>query len=136
MSDIESNKKVVRQFIDRVFGQLDEEAVEALVANDFESHAWPSEGSAKEALKAATVRMGKALADIKFTIDDLIAEDDRVAARVRSSARQIGDFMGVPASNRTYEIAEIHIFRLRDGLIVEHWDQIDAMGLMKQLKGD
>ncbi len=136
MSNIESNREVVTLFIERVFGQLDTEAVDALVAEDFESHAWPSEGNARDALKAATARMGKALIDIRFTIEDLIAEDDRVVARVTSSARQVGEFMGVPASNRTYKIDEIHIFRLRDGQIVEHWAQIDAMGLMKQLKGD
>ena len=132
----EANKAVVTEFIERVWEQLDPDAVDDLVADDFESHAWPTNGDGKGFLKQTTERMAKTLADIDFTVDDLIAEDDKVVARVRSSARQVGEFMGMPPSGRTYEIGEIHIFRLRDGKLVEHWDQIDTMGLMKQLKGD
>jgi len=41
--------------------------------------------------------------------------------------------MGMPPSGKRYEIGEIHIFRLRDGKVVEHWHQLDQMGMMKQL---
>jgi len=108
-----------------------------LVADDFVSHSWrATSGSAKASLKDATLRMGSALSDINFRIDDLIAEDDRVVARLTASARQTGEFMGLPPSGRGYEVGEIHIFRLRDGKIVEHWHELDAMSLMQQLKGD
>ena len=136
MSEIESNKETVRQFVKRVFVDLDPDAVDVLVADDFVSHSWPSKGNAKESLKAVTGGMGKVLDQISFAIDDLIAEEDRVAARLTAGGRQIGEFMGLPPSNHSYEIGEIHIFRLRDGRIVEHWHQLDAMGLMKQLKPD
>jgi len=134
----ETNKQIVRRFIDEVFVGLRPETVDELVADDFESHGWPtSEGATpKQSLRQTTQRMGSALSDIRFAIDDLIAEDDRVVARVTSSAKQTGEFMGMPPTGRPYEIGEIHIFRLRDGQIVEHWYEMDAMGLMKQLKGD
>ena len=132
----DANKDVVRRFVDQVLVKLNLDAVDELVADDFVSHSWPSDPDSKTALKAATERIGKGLADISFTIDDLIAEGDRVVARVTSRARQVGPFMGRPATGRKYEIGEIHIFRLRDGKIVEHWYQMDAMGLMRQLKGD
>ena len=132
----ETNKQIVRSFIERVYAQLDPQAVDELVDDNFESHSFPSEGDGKAYLRDSTQRMAKALDQISFKIDDLIAEDDRVVARVTASARQIGEFMGMPASNRSYEIGEIHIFRLRDGLIVEHWHEFDAMGMMKQLKGE
>ena len=73
------------------------------------------------------------LSDVDFAVEDLVAEDDRVAARVTSSATVIDEFMGVPAAGKQYEIGEIHLFRLADGRIVEHWHQHDALGLMKQL---
>ena len=131
----EANKEVVRRYVDEVFVGLNSGAIDELVADDFESHGWPATaGSAKESLKAATHRMSGALSDIKFTIDDLIAEGDKVVARVTSSARQTGEFMGMPPSDRSYEIGEIHIFRLRDGKLVEHWYEMDAMGLMQQLQ--
>jgi steroid delta-isomerase-like uncharacterized protein len=117
---IETNKEVVRTFVERVFQGLDASAVDELVADDFESHSWPSNGNAKESLRAATQRMGKALADSRFVIEDLIGEDERVCVRLRASARQVGEFMGMPPSNRSYEIGEIHIFRVRDNKVAEH----------------
>ena len=69
-------------------------------------------------------------------IDDMIAEGDRVAVRLTSSARQTGPFMGMPATGNRYEIAEIHIFRIRDGKVTEHWHQLDAMGMKKQLEAE
>ena len=80
--------------------------------------------------------MGKALSDIDFEVDDLIAEDDRVAARLTASATQTGEFQGLPPSGRRYTIGEIHMFRIADGKIVEHWHQYDKAGLMSQLRGE
>jgi steroid delta-isomerase-like uncharacterized protein len=133
---IETNKDVVRSFVQRVLQDLDTNAVDELVADDFESHGWPAHGSPKESLKATAERLRGSLSDISFKVDDLIAEEDMVVARLTASARQTGEFMGLPPSGRSYEIGEIHIFRVRDGQIVEHWYEMDAMGLMSQLKGD
>ena len=68
-----------------------------------------------------------------MTIEDMIAEGDRVAVRLTSSARQTGEFMGLPPSGASYEIPEIHVFRIRDGQVVEHWHQLDMMGMQRQL---
>jgi predicted ester cyclase len=68
-----------------------------------------------------------------MTIDDLVAEGDEVVARLTATARQVGPFMGLPPSDRTYTIGEIHIFRIAGGQIVEHWHQADMLGLMRQL---
>jgi steroid delta-isomerase-like uncharacterized protein len=130
----EQNKDVVRRFVDEVFIQGNKDAVDELVADDFAAHTWPSQsGDAKADLKAAIDRVGKGLDDPSFTIDALIAEGDAVAARLTTSATQVGPFMGLPPSGKRYTIEEIHWFRLRDGKVVEHWHQMDQMGLMKQL---
>lgn len=126
------NKALVRRFITEVFGQGRLEAVDELCAEDFIGHTW---GNAdREGLKQAMARVATGLADAHFQIDDMIAEDDRVAVRVTATARQVGEFMGQPASGRSYTIGEIHIFRLRDGQVTEHWHEFDRTGLIKQLK--
>lgn len=135
MSSVEANKKIVQQFVREVLEQGNKPAVDELVAADFTSHSWPSSGDGRADLKAAIDRVAKALADPKFVIEDTVAEGDRVVVRVTASATQVGAFMGMPASGKRYSIGEIHIFRLRDGQLVEHWDQLDAMGMMKQLGG-
>ena len=130
---IEQNKAIVRRFVDEIFVQGRKESVDELLADDFVAHTWPSTGHPKDDLKAAIDRTSSGLADPEFTIDDLIAEGDRVAARLTTGATQVGPFMGLPATGKRYSIGEIHIFRLRDGKVVEHWHQLDQMGLMKQL---
>jgi steroid delta-isomerase-like uncharacterized protein len=130
---ITNNKTLVRRFITEVFEQGRIEAVDELVSDDFTPHTWPSTGAGRDDLKRAMERVSQGLADARFTIDDMIAEGDRVTVRLTASARQVGPFMGLPASGRTYTIDEIHIFRIRDGRISEHWHQFDQLGMMRQL---
>lgn len=127
----EDNKALARRFIKEIFEQGRPEAVDELCADDFIGHTW---GNAdKDGLKAAMARVAQGLADATFSIEDEIGEDDLVAVRLTASARHVGEFMGMPASGRTYEIGEIHIFRVRDGRVSEHWHQFDSAGMMKQL---
>ena len=129
----DNNKAIVRRFIDEIFVEGRRETVDELLADDFVAHTWPSTGHPKDDLKGAIERTSAALADPVFTIDDILAEGDRVAVRLTAAATQVGPFMGMPASGKRYEIGEIHWFRLRDGKVTEHWHQFDQMGMMKQL---
>ena len=132
-ADIELNKAIVRRFVAEIFEAGRPATVDELVAEDFVSHSWPSTGDPRGALKRAIERVGAGLADPAFTIEDLVAEADRVAARLKASATHVGEFMGMPATNRRYAIEEIHIFRIRGGQVVEHWHQFDRLDLMRQL---
>jgi predicted ester cyclase len=78
-------------------------------------------------------RVSAGLSDHWMRIDDMIAEGDKVAVRLRSHARHTGTFMGIPATGKEYTISETHIFRIRDGQVVEHWRDGDMLGLMQQL---
>ena len=133
MADLEQNKAVVDRFIREVFVEGRREAVDELVAEDFVPHTWGQMGEGRDGLKQAMERVARGLADARMTVEDVIAEGDRVAVRLTSQARQVGELMGMPPSGREYRIEEIHIFRLRDGQIVEHWHQADFLGMMKQL---
>ncbi len=130
---IEQNKALVRRVIDEVFVHGSFEAVDELLAPDFVTHNAPSTGDGRADMKATIERVSKGLADAHFEIQDQIAEGDRVAVRVTSGARHVGPFMGMPATGRAYAIEEIHIFRIADGMVAEHWHQLDAMALLKQL---
>jgi steroid delta-isomerase-like uncharacterized protein len=131
--DTEANKALVRRFIDEIFGQGRTESVDELLADDFEAHTWGANANGKVGLKDAIERVSKGLADARMTIEDMIAEGDRVAVRLTSEARQVGEFMGLPPSGKTYRIGEIHIFRIADGKLAEHWHQADFLGMMRQL---
>ncbi len=81
-------------------------------------------------------RAGAGISDPEFVIHDMIAEGDRVAARLTTSARHTGRFMGIEPSGNRYSIDEIHIFRLRDGMLVEHWHEFDKAALLAQLRAE
>ena len=129
----DENKRLVKRFVDEVFGQGQLDSIDELVAPHFVSHTFGFTDDGRAKLRAASERIHASLTDVDFGIEDLVAEDDRVAVRLTSTATVVDEFMGVPAAGKTYSIGEIHIFRVADGQIVEHWHQHDALGLMKQL---
>jgi len=130
---LKANKATVRRFMDKIFLKGDFASVDELLTDDFTPHTWGSMQPGRDGLKEAIERVAKGISDPSMTIEDVIAEGDRVAVRLTSSATHTGEFMGMPASGKRYEIGEIHIFRLRDGRVSEHWHQADFMGMMKQL---
>jgi len=130
---LEENKAIARRFVQEIFLEGRAESVEELLSDHFTPHTWGSTGAGKAELIAAIERVSAGLADASMTIEDVIAEGDRVAVRLTSRATQVGPFMGLPPSGKSYEIGEIHIFRILDGKVVEHWHQADFLGMMRQL---
>ena len=133
-TDLEANKNLVRRFIDEVFVAGRPEAIGALVAPEFVSHTFGITEEGQAQLKVAAERVHAGLEKVEFLVEDLVAEGDRVAVRLLSSATPTGEFMGIPdAAGKRYSIGEMHFFRIADGRVAEHWHQHDALGLMKQL---
>lgn len=71
--------------------------------------------------------------DIRFTLEDLIAEADRVVARWTWSGRHAGTFRGIAASNRQVSNGGIGIYQLRDARLVRAWMQTDRLGFLQQI---
>ena len=74
-----------------------------------------------------------AFPDLHLTIEDLIAEGDKVVWRLNSKGTHKGPFMGIPATGKTASITGIVIFRLENSRIMEGWVNIDTLGLLQQL---
>lgn len=132
-TEVDEQKALVRRFIDEVFLKGDFAAVDDLMTDDFVSHTSGPGASGKEGMKRAITRVSGGLSEASMKIEDMIAEDDRVAVRLTGHAVQTGEFMGMPPSGKAYTIGEIHIFRIRDGNVAEHWHQADFLGMMRQL---
>jgi steroid delta-isomerase-like uncharacterized protein len=130
----EHTKTIARRVIQEVFGKGDPRAVDELIAEDFTPHDWGEAAKGREAMLGAIQRTSKGLSDVEMRIEDVIGEGDLVAVRLTSSATQTGEFMGMPPSGNRYTIPEIHIFRIRDGQVSEHWHQLDMLGMQRQLK--
>jgi steroid delta-isomerase-like uncharacterized protein len=128
-----ANERLVERFVDEVLAKGRVDVIDELVAPDFVSHTWDMTDAGRDKLKATTPQMHERLTDVEMSVEEVVAADDRVVVRLTSSATPTGDFMGVPAAGRRYSIGEIHWFRVRDGRIIEHWHQMDGLGLMRQL---
>lgn len=74
-----------------------------------------------------------AFPDLQMTIEDLIGEGDKVAARVTGRGTQRGELMGIPPTGKQVTVTALHIFRIANGKLVEQWQNSDDLGLMQQL---
>ena len=74
-----------------------------------------------------------AFPDLHFTVEDLIAEGDKVVARLTVRGTQQGAFMGIPPTGKHVTVTGIDINRLAGGKSVEHWLNMDTLGLLQQL---
>jgi|SRR5208283_2551835 len=75
----------------------------------------------------------KAFPDRKLTIEDQLAEGDKVATRITMQATHTGNLPGIPATGRAVRIESMHICRLSNGRIAEEWEIFDALGMLRQL---
>ena len=130
----EQNKELARRFYDEVLNTGDVERVSDLCTEDVVDHEAPPEWPAGiEGVKAFVRTFRAAFPDLRVTIEDMLADGDRVAARVRMTGTHQGDFMGVPASGSRVEFETIDIIRIADGKAAEHWGVTDNMALMQQI---
>ena len=90
-------------------------------------------GESDQALKDHIDMFEAAFPLYELIAEDMIAQGDEVAVRATFRGTQQGDFAGIPATNREAEIEVLLIYRIENGLIVEHWMQADVMGLIQQL---
>jgi steroid delta-isomerase-like uncharacterized protein len=71
--------------------------------------------------------------DFKHTVDDQVAEGDKVASRITGTGRHVGPFLGIPPSNKVVTMSGIAIHRVVNGKLAEHWGQVDGVGLLAQM---
>ncbi len=130
----EANKRIVRRLIEEIYNNANMAVFDELVSPDMIDHDPPG-GADGEALtfKEAFERFRSAFPDMRYDIEDMVAEGDRVAVRGMFTGSQQGEFMGVPASGSQVTVPFIDIMRLSDGRAAEHWGLIDRLGMMHQL---
>jgi steroid delta-isomerase-like uncharacterized protein len=74
-----------------------------------------------------------AFPDLSMTAEDTIVEGDKVVARVRAHGTHRAEFMGIPATGKTFDVELIDILRFKDGKVAEHWGVVDNATMMMQL---
>jgi predicted ester cyclase len=131
----EQNKELVRRLMEEVFNQGNVSLVDELFAPDFVEHEElpPGIPPGREAVKQLPTIFGSAFPDFKVTIDDVIAEGDKVVVRSTWSGTHKGEFMGIAPTGKSVSFEVFDAIRIAGGKVVEHWGQMDNLRMMQQL---
>ena len=128
----------IRKIVERIplevlnndnFGLIDE-----IVATDFVEH-YPQPGvpPTREGLKQTLKALKVAFPDLRYTIEDSIESGDKIVHRLTGTGTMKADYMGMPATGKRATWTEIHIGRVANGRVAEHWGLVDQLGLLVQL---
>jgi steroid delta-isomerase-like uncharacterized protein len=130
----EENKALVRRFVDEVQSQGNIDALDEICSPEFVNHSAPPGVPPNcEGVKQLTAMFRQAFPDSYFTIEDMMAEVDKVATRKTFHGTHKGEFMGIPPTGQQVSMGLIDIVRIADGRVVEHWAMADNLGMMQQL---
>jgi steroid delta-isomerase-like uncharacterized protein len=129
----DTNKALVRRYYDEVLNQRNLAVLNDLLAPTFVSYLPNGVGIHRDQYEQAIRMSHAAFSDLHVTIQDQIAEDDKVATRYRAQGTHMGSFAGIPATNKPVTVTAIHVHRVTNGKLVEHWEVIDLFGMLQQL---
>lgn len=130
----EASKAVYRRMVEEVVNQGHMDVVDELFHDTYVDHsAPPGMPGGLEGVKAIFSMFRTAFPDVKFTIEDMVAEGDIVATLVHGDGTNTGPFMGMEPTNLPARWRSVGFFRVIDGRIAEHWGIPDMLGLLIQL---
>jgi steroid delta-isomerase-like uncharacterized protein len=131
----EDNKAFVRRWFEEVWNKGREGAIDEMFAADGLAHGLEGDEPIRGAagFKPFFHKFRTAFPEIRVTVEDAVAEGDKVAARCSVRGTHRGDSLGFAATQQPVAFEGITIVRLRDGKIVEAWNHFDFMKMFQQL---
>jgi len=132
----EVNKALVRRWFEEVWNQGREETIDELLAPDGVAHGLGDtevDVRGPGEFKPFVRNLRGSLPDVRMTVEDLVAEGDRVAVRLSVEGTHRGANFGVAPTGRRIRIAGIVLVRIAGGKIVEGWNSWDQLGLLRQI---
>jgi predicted ester cyclase len=132
---LEANKALVRKFVDEVKNERKLDALGAYFAPDYVEHnpTVASFGGGVAGYQRFLGHLFSGFPDDKVRIELLTAEGDLVSYRATESGTHKGEFLKIPPTGKGATWTEIQFFRIANGLVVEHWVDVDIFGWFQQL---
>jgi len=128
------NKEVIRRFCEEVINQGRMDSADELVLADFvELDPFPDQGPGREGLKETIRGLREAFPDIHWTLDEMVAEGEKVASRFTWTGTHRGPFLGIPATGRAVAVNGVVIDRLEGGRMADSRILMNTFALMVQL---
>jgi steroid delta-isomerase-like uncharacterized protein len=131
---VEENKALGRRIIKDFINNNNPAVADELFAADFINHN-PALGTSPDlaGLKQMIALYHKAFDDFHLTIEDLIAENDKVMVRMRTTGTHTGELMGIPPTHKRIDSHVISIVRIAGGKVKERWNVTNELEFMRQL---
>lgn len=131
----EENKTLVRRMMQEVFEQRNLDAFDRFYTPTYVYHEpnTPPLPPGPEGLRQLFTMYLGAFPDVQATLEDIIAEGDKVVCRLTYRGTHQGELFGIPATGKSVTVPSIVIQRLEGGKIAEEWESVDTLGMMKQL---
>lgn len=129
----EDSKTLGRRIVDAINSGNQASLDEVFAPGYVNRTPFPGTPSDLEGFKQSLTTFRTAFPDYRYTIEDEIAVGDKIVHRLSARATQKGEFLGVPSTGKQAAWSEIHIARLANGKVVEHWGIGDQLGMMQQL---
>lgn len=131
----EESKTLVRRQEEELFGRGNLDVADEIYAPDYVGHdpSNPEDVRGLQAAKRAAAAYRQAFPDLLVTVEDLIAEGDKVAARLRFRGTHVGELDGIAPTGRRVDCTGIVTSRIGGGRIAEDWANFDDLGMMRQL---
>jgi steroid delta-isomerase-like uncharacterized protein len=130
----EANKSIVHRVVEECVNQGNLDVADELLATDYIDHdALPGVAPGVEGFKQVISMYRAAFPDLNVTIEDTFTEGDKVVARWVGKGTHKGELMGIPPTGKEVSVTGMEINRIAEGKIVEHWENIDLLGMMVQL---
>jgi steroid delta-isomerase-like uncharacterized protein len=127
-------KSVVTRLVEDMFNRHDLDVADRYVAVDcIDSSGFPGQPEGLVGMKARWAMLFEAFPDFEITVDDLVAEGDKVSMRATGRGTHRGDYFGVPATGNAVEFTEINISRIVDGKMTEHWAERSNLAVLQQI---
>jgi predicted ester cyclase len=129
-----TNTQLTRRLLRELFEKGDLDAAEELIHPDFINHEAPaSNPQGPEGLRETVSWLRGLWGPMRFDIEDEICQGDKVVARVLLHGRHVGEFLGKPPTGKEFAVEQIHIWRIEDDKVIEHWSVRDDLGQALQL---
>jgi steroid delta-isomerase-like uncharacterized protein len=131
----EDNKAIVRRFVEEVWNKGNLGIIDEMFSPDWVEHDpdRPEELRGLGDAKRRVEEVRNAFPDLHVTLEDLIAEGDKVVSRWTARGTHQGELLGIPPTGRQVEFTGMRIQRISGGKLVETWHQPDTLGMMRQL---
>ena len=138
VSNVRDNKRIVTRFVEELWNERKLEVADVIFDDECHTHQLQS-GSppiatprGPAAVKAHVTNWLTGFPDLKFTVEQMFADEDRVISLLAMDGTQTGQWMGIPPTKKRVNIKMITIHRIRAEKIIEDWVLVESLGLLQQ----